>query len=325
MDKKFDAICLGTCLLDISTSGLDFNTFLETEPNLAESITYSAGGDAVNEAMAMSKLGNRVGLISRVGDDFIGRFLLEQAEAAGVDVASVYRDPDAPTAANNILIGAKDKRIYTISKNKTSRTEFCEDDVDYEVIRRARLIAFGSIFVHEKFDDRALTHLFQTAKQNGAITCADVGPTAGHCSLDGLRHALPYLDYLFPNEREAAMLSGKRDPDEMADYFLNLGIGTVAIKFGAKGSLIKNKKTRFFQQPFYVDPIDTTGAGDCYAAGFMSGLIHGLPLEACAAYASATGALAVGRVGATAGIESAKQVEAFLESRNKRMNITPCV
>lgn len=315
MSQKFDAVCIGTCLMDISTAGLDFDTFLVNEPNLASSITYCGGGDAVNESTVLSRLGFKVAFMSRVGDDFIGRHLMEQSAANGVDVSGVYFAPDCPTAANNILIGANDKRVYTISKNATSRTEFCVDDLDLEFVKNAKLVAFGSIFVHDKFDDAAYTKIFKTAKEHGAITCADVCPSGQECSLESYKEAMKHLDYLFANESEAEYLSGKTDPDEMADYFLGLGIGTVIIKFGGKGSLIKNKSERFEQKPFYVEPVDTTGAGDNYAAGFMSGLIRGLPLQECAKIASATGALAVTKVGATAGVESAEQVEAFLKSR----------
>ena len=318
MQKKFDAVCVGTCLLDISTTGMQFDTFLHTEPNLAEKITFCPGGDAVNEAIVLHRLGHSVALMSRVGDDFVGRFLLETAAEEGLETGAVRIVSDCPTEVNNILIGENDQRVYTISRNATSRTQFCEEDLDYELVAQARLVAFGSIFVHEKFDGPALEKLFRTAKEHGAITCADVGPTQESCSLEPMKQAMPYLDYFFANDREAALLSGKVDIEAVADYFLSLGIGTVIIKSGAKGSLIKNAQERIEQCPFYVEPVDTTGAGDNYAAGFMSGLLRGLPLAACAKFASATGALAVGCVGATAGVKSAAQVEAFLADREKK-------
>lgn len=313
MERRFDAVCIGTCMLDISTDGLDFDTFLENEPNLAHAIGFQPGGDAINEATVLSRLGHKVGFQSRVGDDFIGRYLLERAAADGVDVSGVHMAKGCATAVNNILIGRNDKRVYTIARGGTSRTEFCVQDLDFDAIGRARLVSFGSIFVHEKFDDAALARVFRAAKAGGAITCADVGLSGLDCSLETMRESMQYLDYIFPNDMEAAFLSKRQEPDEMADYFLNLGVGTVVIKFGGRGSLVKSRTERFFQEAFYAEPVDTTGAGDCYAAGFLSGLLRGKSLRACARLASAAGALAVGRVGATAGIASRAQLEAFLK------------
>jgi len=316
--KRYDAVCIGTCLMDISVSGLDFDTFLTNEPNLASGIGYTVGGDAINEATVLSKLGFSTCLLSRVGGDFVGRFLLESATQVGIDVSHVITDRNVPTAANNILIGENDKRIYIISRNPTTRTELCGEDIPFDVLRSASLVSVGSIFVHPKLDN-ALAEILRAARNAGAVTCTDVCPSGEECSLEPLAEAMSYVDYFFANEGEARYLSKLTDPDDMADYFLGLGIGNVIIKFGIKGSLVKNTKERFFANAYPTKAVDTTGAGDCYAAGFMSGILRGLPLDQCARIASATGALAVRVVGATAGIVSVEQVDDFLRQQNVMM------
>ena len=314
-EKRYDAVCIGACLMDISTSTLDFDTFLETEPNLVDGIKYTVGGDAFNEATVLSKLGFRSCFLGRVGADFVGKFIIETAEKEGVDASRVKIAPGAPTAANNILIGKNDKRVYIISRNPTSRTELCGDDIDLDAVRNAKLVSIGSIFIHPKLDG-ALESILREAKSSGSITCADVCPSGVECSLEPLRGAMGQLDYFFANESEARYLSGKTTPDDMADYFLGLGAGTVIIKLGVKGSYIKNSAGGFKAQAYPVEAVDTTGAGDCYAGGFMSGLIRGLPLTECAKIASATSALTVGCVGATAGIKGMEQVSEFLKERD---------
>ena len=312
MNKKFDAVCIGTCLLDISTSGLDFDTFLENEPNLAEGITYSCGGDAVNQSVVLSRLGHKVGFLGCVGDDFVGRFICETAAASGVDVSHMSILPGVPTAANNILIGAGDKRVYTISRNKTSRTELGGKDIDLEVVKEAKLVSVGSIFVHPKLD-KALEEILGTAKEAGAIVCADVCPSGEECSVEKVGKALPYVDYLFANESEAKYLSGKDSPEEIAAYFETFGVKNVIVKLGEKGSFIKTGSESFYQKPYLVKCVDTTGAGDCFAAGFISGLLKGLPARECAQFATACSSLTIQKVGATAAIENRKQVEEFLD------------
>ena len=311
MGKQYDALCIGTALMDISTSGLDFDTFLVNEPNLAEAITYGAGGDAVNEATALAKLGYRSALITSVGVDFIGDFLRYLIAKNGVDVSGVHFVSRIPTAANNILIGKNDKRIYTLSKNATSFTEFCGADVDLERVREAKLVSFGSLFTHQKFQAEDYLQIFRAAKEAGAITCADTNVPWDDRSINELKPALAYLDYFFPSDMEGEKLTGMREPEDMADVFLALGIGTVIITCGSRGSYIKSREYAFWQPAMLVDAVGTTGAGDCYAAGFMSGLIDGLTPVQCARRAAATSACAVQAVGATSGLKSIEQIETF--------------
>lgn len=315
MEKKFDVLCVGSGILDILTDGMEFETLLQTRRNSVNDIRFGGGGDAFNESIALSRLGCRVGFLSRMGDDFAARFLMDLLERDGVDVSGVRIVPGCPTAANNILIGKDDRRIFNFGRNPNNRLEFCGEDLNDELVRQAKIVSFASIFIHPKFDEAAYTRLFRTAKESGAVTSADVVYNDSGCTMAALGGAVRYLDFLFANEEEAAGLSGRSDPDAMAEYFLDLGIGTAVIKLGGRGSLIKNRQERIEQPAFYVEPVDSTGAGDCYAAGFLWGLSRGLPLADCARIASATGALAVQKLGATAGIESAEQVEAFLRHR----------
>lgn len=314
MEKKYDVACIGTCLLDISTSGLDFDTLFVNEPNLAEAISYGSGGDANNQSIVLSRLGHKVSFLSRVGNDFTGKFVLDQVSSAGVDVSHVKISDREPTAENNILIGPNDKRIYIVSKNSTSRTELCGDDIDLDVVRQAKLVSIGSIFVHPKLD-KDLEKILKVAKDNGAIICADVCPSGEECSLESLGEVASCLDYLFLNEDEAKYLSGEEEADKIADHFLTRGVGTVIVKLGTKGSYIKSKKEEVFQEAFYAENVvDTTGAGDCFASGFISGVLRGLSLKECAKFATACSFLTIQKIGATTAIEGLKQVEAVLET-----------
>lgn len=314
MGKKYDVACIGTCLLDISTSGLDFDNLFVNEPNLAEAISYGSGGDANNQSIVLSRLGHKVSFLGRVGNDFTGKFILDRVASAGADVSHVKISDKEPTAENNILIGPNDKRVYIISKNSTSRTELCGDDIDLDVVKQARLVSVGSIFVHPKLD-KDLEKILKVAKDNEAIVCADVCPSGEECSLEALGDVVSRLDYLFLNEDEAKYLSNENEADKIADHFLEKGVGTVIVKLGAKGSYIKSKKEAFFQTAFHAtNVVDTTGAGDCFASGFISGVLRGLSLRECAKFATACSFLTIQKVGATTAIENLEQVEAVLET-----------
>ena len=124
-------------------------------------------------------------------------------------------------------------------------------------------------------------------------------------------------DLLFPGKEEAELLLGLTEPEEIADTFLKLGVQTVALKLGKSGCYVKNKETEAFVHGYTVDhPVDTVGAGDGYAAGFISGYLENLSLTECAQRANAVGAMATLVKGDMEGFPYKDQVEIFMGLKN---------
>ena len=115
----------------------------------------------------------------------------------------------------------------------------------------------------------------------------------------------------FPNYAEAAAITGKKDLEEIAGTLLDCGVRNVIIKIGKRGCFIKNQEETFIV-PAFADTqcLDTTGAGDNFASGFICGLLEGKGLRECAAFANCTASLSVESVGATTGVRDREQVEA---------------
>lgn len=132
-----------------------------------------------------------------------------------------------------------------------------------------------------------------------------------------MREAFSQVDYLFANKEEAGLVTGKERLQDMADAFLACGTGCVVIKCGREGCFVKNRETAFCVPGFCVPCVDTTGAGDSFAAGFLYGLLNGKDLHTCALYGNACGALAVQQVGACEGGISLPQVDALVKSYRK--------
>ena len=177
----------------------------------------------------------------------------------------------------------------------------------------AKVVSFGSLFCFPRLSDEDLTAIFAAAKDGGALTCADMKLIEG-AAMEQFSQALKKLDYLFANEDEAAAFSGQGTPEDMADYFLSLGVGHVIVKLGGRGCLIKGGGECRRVPPFYVKPVDTTGAGDNFAAGFISALCRDLPFAECARFASATAAITVQSIGSSTGVKSMGQVLSFIEN-----------
>ena len=166
------------------------------------------------------------------------------------------------------------------------------------------------MFVSSELDIAAMEKIFKQVKsQPGRTLVADMTKAKRGEKLEALKGLLTYVDYIIPNESEASLLTGVESPYENARLLVEAGARCVVIKLGANGCLIRTA-TECMEIPSYPVErvVDTTGAGDCFAAGFLWGLQQGLALEECGRLACATASCAVECMGATEGIHSAEEV-----------------
>jgi sugar/nucleoside kinase (ribokinase family) len=125
---------------------------------------------------------------------------------------------------------------------------------------------------------------------------------------------LPHLSFFLPSEREAERITGKKTPEDMAAFLLDRGIGTAVIKMGERGCYVKTSRARgFFVHAFPTTVIDTTGAGDSFVAGFLTGVLKEWELRQSAALGCAVAALNIRQVGATGGIPTLAEAMSFME------------
>jgi len=127
-----------------------------------------------------------------------------------------------------------------------------------------------------------------------------------------------YLDYFLPSIEQAAPISGRQEPRDIADFFLKQGVKNVAIKLGSRGSYFKNKNEAFYAGTYVgLHVVETTGAGDAFCSGFLTGVGEGKEPRDCAALATACSSLVIQAAGATAGMKRREDVEKFIRSQPK--------
>ena len=149
------------------------------------------------------------------------------------------------------------------------------------------------------FTAPVLAELFSQAKQKGLLLCADMTKRKNQETVWDMRECLQWLDYIFPNYEEASLLTGRSDWDEIADAFLECGVGHVVIKAGARGCFIKSRTERLWVPACRgVRCVDTTGAGDTFSACFLYALDQGYSLEDCGRFANAGASFCIQQVGA---------------------------
>ncbi len=303
-----DVVIVGAAHMDLQVYPIG-KDLLDVASYPAKEMVWSVGGDALNEATIITRLGHKVKLISCFGDDMIGSMIIEHCRKNHIDTAHIKQDKEKVTGINIGLICEDGERTF-INNRSGSIWTFSPEDVDLDAVNGAGILSFASIFNNPKLDQSLMLPLFKKAKEQNMVICVDmVGPKRGE-TLEDIKESLSYIDYFFPNYEEASRLTGKEDVEEIADVLIGLGVKNVLIKIGKKGCLVKNAKESFIV-PGYPKSncIDTTGAGDNFASGFICGLLEGKSLRECAELANCTASIAVEAVGATDGVKDREQVE----------------
>jgi 2-dehydro-3-deoxygluconokinase len=269
-------------------------------------VEVGTGGDAVNEAFTASRLGNRVGLVTKVGDDVFGRLLLEDARKAGVATDQVKVSPTDRTAVAALLVGREGNRNICAYRGAFENLRL--DDLDLEAFGRAKIVNVGSMFALRSLDGEGVRTVLERAKSSGALTGADMKFDTYGLGFEGIKAVFPFLDYFMPSYDEALYLTGEREPDGQCRALMAAGCGNVVVKLGPEGCYLATPSKRERVPPCLAERVDTSGAGDNFVAGFLTGLNRGWDAERCARFGNATAAVSIQEVGSNGAVRSYGQV-----------------
>jgi sugar/nucleoside kinase (ribokinase family) len=295
--RDLDLVVLGDCNPDVLVLGSDVRPAFGQQEKLVSSISMVIGGSAAITAVAAARLGLTVALVAAVGSDPVGRFMLDQLAREGVDVGFVVVRDGIPTGMTVALSQGHDRAILTALGAMESLTAA---DVDRGLFARARHVHVSSYFLLEDSLGPGLADLLSAARAAGATTSLDTNwDPSGRWGDARLSAAISQTDVLLPNEAEALRLSRAEALPAAADALTARGPRLV-VKLGEQGALCADGPVRQHVSLPPVVPVDTTGAGDCFNAGLIAGLLQDLPLPEAAALGCAVGALSTGGAGGTA-------------------------
>lgn len=305
-----DVICLGILCADVLAHPVDALP-KRGKLGLVDGIHLQIGGCASNAAIDICRLGGSAGIISKIGADGFGDFVRETLVNERVDISGLTCDPSISTAASVVAIGSDGER--SVMHCLGSNAAFDINAVRGELLQGARALFIAGTFLMPAFDGAGTVQALRMGKANNLLCCLDTAWDAQGRWMDVLRPALPLLDWFMPSYDEATMLAGCEDVAEIAETFIRMGCKNTVIKLGAKGCYVRAEDGNRFISPGYrVSTVDTSGAGDSFCAGFITGLLAGWPLTECAAFANAVGALCVCSVGTTTGIRTAEDTQSFM-------------
>jgi len=303
--KPLDLLVIGDCNPDVMVVGGDVTPAFAQQEKLVDGISLEIGGSASITAVAAARLGLRVALAAAVGDDPAGRFMLGQLGAEGVDTAPVAVRPAAPTGMTVALSAGGDRAILTATGAVSTLTA---RDVPPELLGRARHVHVSSYFLVAESLGPGLAELLRTAQASGASTSLDTNwDPAQRWGDERLAAALAHVSLLLPNEAEALQLAGgalgRADGAtlEQAVSVLTAAGPRLVVKLGARGALCADGTRYYLAEPPPVTVTDTTGAGDCFNAGVIAGLLSGEDLPSAVALGCAAGAASTRAPGGTAG------------------------
>jgi sugar/nucleoside kinase (ribokinase family) len=275
---------------------------------LVEGIRLTIGSSSAITACGAARLGLRVAMVGVVGDDALGRFMLDALAARGVDVSACRVAAGRPTGASVVLGNGTDRAILTAAGTiRDTRAS----DVPPSLLARARHVHVGSLFLQPGLASD-LPGLFRAARAGGATTSLDPNwdPTG---SWDGgLAAALAETDILLPNAGEALRLTGAADVETAARALAGDG-RTAVVKLGADGAIAMSGGELLRARARPVVAVDTTGAGDSFDAGFLAARLDGRPVDDALAFAVACGSLSTRAPGGTDGQATRDEVDAWLQ------------
>ena len=309
MNQHFDMICIGMALVDSIIKGFD-PVPVSASGYRAVSSSLNVGGEAVNEAIAAARLGMKTAILCALGRDAAGDMVKSALSGSGVDTGLILY-PEAHSTPVTTMFVQDDGTRQSIT-NTAHRFNF-HPEKDCSRFTCARALLLGSLFRAPFDDPEIIQAVLRAASQAGQLIFADTKlPNFRALTLADIRDSLSLMDYITPNEDEARYYSGKEEPEDMADVFLDAGVRNVIIKLGGRGCFFKNADTTLSLPPYPVKAVDATGAGDNFIAGFASEILRGSSPCDAIRFANACGAICTTAVGAGAALQSLAQVLAFM-------------
>jgi sugar/nucleoside kinase (ribokinase family) len=310
-----DLLVLGDCNPDVLVLGDDVAPAFGQQEKLVGSISLVVGGSAAITAVAAARLGLRVALAAAIGSDPAGEFMLGQLAGEGVDTTAVLRRPGLATGMTVALSHGSDRAILTALG---AMTALVAADVPDELLCHTRHLHVSSYFMVQHSLGPGLQQLFASARARGTTTSLDTNwDPAGRWADDQLRAILTQTDVLLPNEEEARHLSGQPTLDGAIASLTAAG-PKVVVKLGARGALcVDGSRSHWIEPPpgpGLGPVVDTTGAGDCFNAGLITGLLGGLELPAAARLGCAAGSASTRAAGGTAAAPDLATAVALSES-----------
>ena len=319
LEKRLDVITMGRCAVDFYCN--DIGVPLK----YARSFNVYVGGCPANVAVGTRRLGLRSAILTRVGTEPLGDFILHFLETEGVDTSSVVRDPRHLSGLVVLGIEPPDRFPMTFYRENCADIHLNLDDVRAAPLDQSHLLFISGTGFSREPSTSATTAAVEIAQAHGAIVMLDIdhrptlwddprafGPT--------LRRVLASADLAVGTEEEVKAAAGETDVETATARLLHLGrnLRALVVKRGQRGSTVFTAGgERIEAPPFPVKILNVIGAGDAFVAGFLYGYLRGWDWHKCARFGNATGAIVVTRHACANDMPYEQEAIDFIEGRSR--------
>lgn len=318
-----DVVALGELLIDFvpTVSGV---TLIE-----APAFKKAPGGAPANVAAGLAKLGHTVTFLGKVGEDAFGHFLKKTLEHVGVNTRGLVFSKEARTALAFVSLMEDGEREFMFYRHPSADMLFTPDEVDFECFQKAKIFHTGSISLISEPCRSATLKALEYARKNQLLISYDpnlrlaLWPDEA-AAKQGILSIWDQANLIKISEDELFFLTEIEDKDEAVKALWHDHLYAMIVTLGKDGCLFYTSDFHGFVPGFHVNAVDTTGAGDGFVAGFLSGLLANPDalqspshLEGICHQANAVGALTTTQRGAIPALPTLNELNAFLESQEK--------
>lgn len=331
MTKTLDVICLGRAAVDLY--GHQIGSRLEDMGSFAKYV----GGSSANIAYGCARLGLKSAMLTRVGDEHMGRFVREELARVGVDVSNIVTDKQRLTGL--VILGIKDRETFPLIfyRNDCADMALSAEDIDPQFIASSQALLITGTHFSTESTYRASKTAMEYAKAAGTKIIVDIdyrpvlwgltslgdGETRFISSSGVTQHLqtiLPDCDLIVGTEEEVHIAGGSTDTITALKQIRALSQATIVLKLGPLGCTVLDGAIPNSMQDFQVfrgvrvEVLNVLGAGDAFMSGFLRGWLRDESYETCTAYANACGALVVSRHGCAPAIPSEEELFYYLKN-----------
>lgn len=333
-EAKLDVITIGRSSVDLY--GQQIGSKLEDIASFAKSV----GGCPANIAIGTARLGLKSGLITRVGDEQMGRFIREQAAREGVAVDGIATDKERLTALVLLAVEAEGVSPMIFYRSDCADMALNEDDIDENFIKSSSAVLVSGTHFSKPNTEAAQRKAIRIAKANGRKVIFDIDyrpnlwGLAGHAEgferyvksdrvSSKMKETLPDCDLIVGTEEEIMIASGADDVLGALKEIRRVSSAVIVLKRGAMGCIVydgpisDDLEAGIVGQGFPIEVFNVLGAGDAFMSGFLRGYLRGEPLKTCATWANACGAFAVSRLLCSPEYPTWTELDFFLQTGSK--------
>lgn len=309
-------LCFGLILVDLLAVGVEKLPTVFEGTTACEYTKTAVGGGAINSAVAFSKFGVETDLLGRIGRDSLGivvrRFLRRTPVRSRVIV-----DSERSTGSSLVLVSKTSQKTAIVSRG--ANDGIVKEDFNGVILQDYDMLLINGFFQFPNVV-KDLPKILARAKKLGVTVAFD---TAGWDTterwFEQIRPFAKYIDYFFPNDIQVKKLGGSDDIEVAANNLLKEGVGCVVVKCGENGCIVyRNGVEPLKTDGYKVAPIDTTGAGDCFDAAFLTCKADGKSDKYASRFANVAAAINCTHVGACEGVPEKDFVERIMKLEGYR-------